>query len=304
MHKAVLAKLKKGGPGISVARLMSGRRCSIVAGFSPAGAAPQWVAKWSADPDGISAVRKEYEALSYLAEWTEPLGIPRVLEWEDTGGEVCLIQAGAEGNAAFASLRADRPSPVPGFFHLAVEWSARFQKLVPLRAPAAIARVAQETANRLEAQSGYGGLFKEILGILRDAGAAADDDAVPTHGDFWAMNVLLSGRRVNVVDWDHFGPGFPLEDLFSFVIYQGYVTGNRYCTITESFVHGVFSDSPVCRFVKSQIENRYGLAQARLYFYGFLARRICQTNTPADEWRTLFDWLARAGYPAPCTRIS
>ena len=34
MHRAVLANLRRAGPGVSVARLTSGRRCSIVAGFS------------------------------------------------------------------------------------------------------------------------------------------------------------------------------------------------------------------------------------------------------------------------------
>ena len=304
MHKAVLANLRRSGPGVSVARLISGRRCSILAGFSRESAGPRWIAKSSGDAIGIASVRKEYEALAYLASWAEPLGIPRIIDWEDTGGEVCLIVTGAAGSAAATPLRVDRRSPVPGYFNRAAEWLARFQQLVPARTSVSLATLSRAVADELQTQPGYGALLDGILGMLRNPGAAGDHAAPPIHGDFWATNVLLSDRQINVIDWDYFGPGFPFEDLFSFVIYQQYVMPNRYCTLPESYLHCIFSDSPVCQFVKRHFATLFSPDQARLYFYGFLGRRICRETTAAEQWRTLLERLAAAKYPAPCTPIS
>ena len=163
--------------------------------------------------------------------------------------------------------------------------------------------LSSELAEELQTQSGYGGLLDGIGEILRNAASADNRPAPLIHGDFWAMNVLFSDRLVSVIDWDHFGPGFPLEDLFSFVVYQEYVTQNRYCTTPEAYAHCFFSDSPVCRFVSRQVANGFSPDQGRLYFYGFVGRKICRGTTPVNEWRALLERLAAAGYPAPCTRI-
>ena len=36
------------------------------------------------------------------------------------------------------------------------------------------------------------------------------------HGDFSSLNVLRSGRRIHVVDWEMAGPGLPLDDVLHF----------------------------------------------------------------------------------------
>ncbi len=300
MHSAILSRLNS-SPGVTPGRIGSDRY-SIVCGFEEGVPRPLWVAKSGSDPGAVWRLRKEYEALTYLAPWAQELGIPQVLEWREDAGEAILIQSGMSGarGSVMLPVRASIKE-LHGAFDEATDWAKRFQSRVTPPESVTIGAVAERLAQKIEADAGLGGAMRGLIQILREPASAGERSAPPAHWDFHATNVLFARPGLNVVDWTSFSTGFPLQDALSFVVNAIYYLPRHTLTLLEKYQLVFFSKAPVCGLIRSLLE---GEAEVRFLFYSFLATQICaDADTPKEHWLEIARYLDDHGYPAPCTEL-
>jgi len=300
MRDAILSRLTS-SPGVTPGRIASDRY-SIVCGFEERTAHPLWVAKAGGDPGAIWRLRKEYEALTYLAPWAQELGIPRALEWREEGGESILIQSGMSGARGMVMLPVGASAAeLRRWFDDPINWAGRFQAVVPPPQPGTISAVAERYAQVLEQATEFGGAMRGLIEILRDPASPEARSAPPVHGDFHSTNVLYVRPGLNVVDWTSFSTGFPLQDALSFLVNAIYYEPRRACTLLEKYRHAFFSKTPLCSIVRRVIESGSNTpTEARFLFYGFLATQICaDADTPKEYWLEIVQYLDQHGYPAP-----
>lgn len=306
MHRALLRMMREAGPRVAFSHYPS-RRGNLVAAFSSERGGPVWVAKVSRMPDAIASMEREHGNLRYLEQWADQLGIPRVLAWDRAGDSACLVITGAEGVPEFPRVRIDSGGGSPAsLFRVPFAWVSRFQKLVPLPLPAGLEQAAAGWLDELGACPGTALTVEGLRAALRACAPDGWPAPVVVHGDFACCNVLRRAGGIEVIDWESFGPGAPFQDIFTFVCTIPCYERGRACTPLEQYRYLLFSDSPVCGYVKRHIEESgANPMELRLAFYAFLAAHLrFQTAIPAGQWRELLDYLARHGYPAPCTCLA
>ena len=304
MHSAILTRLR-GGSAVSLGRIASGR-ASIVSAFDARTPHPLWIAKTARRPEDVQRLRNEYEALTYLAPWCRELGIPEVLEWEAAGGQAVLIQSGVRGRREKISLPINAgDADLRRSFQDALAWVRQFQAKVPLRAAMPAGTLAERYIEDLSRRSVFGGGLSGLMDVLRRHGAAGRRSAVPVHGDFHPTNVLFVRPGLSVVDWSAFGPGFPLQDAFSFLVNSDYSRRGHICHLIENYHHVFFSDSRVNGLVRQQMEaDESSGDESRFLFYCFLATQICaDAVTPPQYWLDIVRYLEPFEFPGPCTPL-
>lgn len=304
MHRTVLSLLRCTAPGVFPARLRSGRHISIVCAFTSDQTAPIWVAKTAIDGLGRAGLRREYEALRYLAPWSDELCIPTVIAWDDGDRESCLVQSGVRGTVDLPTIPTDRSTPVvPDIFEKAAAWLRRFRGLVPVPIALSISGLVERLSEAFEPDEAADGEFAALLEFLQRSIPNESSPGVPAHGDFWAPNIMSSRTAIGVIDWGGFATSFPLLDLFWFVGGHLYTRLGRLCTTAEAHCYAFFSRSSVRDFVQRELtDSAFTPSETRFYFYCYLAERIrCQTPARPVEWCGLLQRLRTNGYPGPYT---
>jgi len=303
MHRAILSQIQRTAGPVQLMRIYSERGCAIICAFNEGEASPLWVAKIARNAEAIARLKREHQALSYLAPWAELLQLPRILVWEECSEDACLIMSGVAGQQMVLTLSRNASiKTVKHSFGPVVSWLHTFWLKVPPPPPAtSVNRLADSLCRRIAAMEEWRDRMDGVIEVLARGRPCGDAPPVPVHGDFFSMNVMLSRGELHVIDWDHFTAGFPLHDLFGFIVNSQYIHARRLCAKTEAYFHVLFSQSPVSRFLRDQIRQLQVSPEiARFYFYGFLATQVLvETATPPTEWYPLLEELKRLDYPGP-----
>jgi hypothetical protein len=249
-------------------------------------------------------MRKEHASLCFLRPWDAALNVPRVLAWEVDQDSACLIVTGLEGCPVEQSTRTGgfRRHPLP-LLDMGFEWLDRFRRMVPLPVAGSAEQIAGAAMQRLEARTDLTEVTAFLRAALKASRPAVWPALVATHGDFACCNLVREGKRLGVVDWEWFGPGFPFHDELTLVSGLDVFSGARQCGLVESYRHLLFSESRECRSLMERAQRR-GVAAAdhRIAFYVFLAAFIAHNrrHSPGD-WEQLLRFLEGHDYPAPGT---
>jgi hypothetical protein len=304
MHKAILSRLQREAAPLKLSRFASGRG-PILAVFDDWSGHPLWVAKTASEPLHAARLRNEYDALMYIAPWSGELGIPRVLEWQESCGEAVLIQSGVPGARGRVSLSTNASDKrLERHFQEPLAWAERFRALVPAPSGMTVGQLAERYVVDLRGRE-FGNAVNGLVEILGQAGPASLRPVVAVHGDFNPSNVLLKRPGLSVVDWPTFGPGFPLQDAFSFITNTDYYGRGHVCALAESYQHAFFSSSRVSQLVRLQTEAaKCSADDSRFLFYCFLAAQICaDAAVPQQTWLDILGYLQEFGYPGPFTPL-
>jgi aminoglycoside phosphotransferase (APT) family kinase protein len=147
-------------------------------------------------------------------------------------------------------------------------WLARFHQAT--RHPARRFRFGPEDRSRVRRMAETTG--QGVPAWHRELSELLDHDPLPLaagHGDFWARNLLLAGRRggtapelpAGVVDWEHFRSAAPpFEDLFHFAVtYGANYPWRRYRRLPfrEAFRHTFFRENRLALAVRRYVRG-YG----------------------------------------------
>jgi aminoglycoside phosphotransferase (APT) family kinase protein len=179
-----------------------------------------------AAPGEMPSLRHERETIDSLGR-TLPDAIartiPRVVAYECGGAWETLALTWLPGRSAYAEMhtRLAPAGAVEEHFERAARWLARFHEATAIRGetlqPAEREGEIRETlaARGLTAHPGW-------FARLCDWCTRHPVSPVRSHGDFWARNLLISGRDVSgVVDWEQSANGSPFDDLFHFAASYG-----------------------------------------------------------------------------------
>ena len=194
--------------------------------------------------------RHEYEVLAMLhASLPAELSVPRPLGLNEAEGSLTLERATGtpldvligrgkrERNAldllhdpvrrAGQWLRAMQSSGVPrsssGVPRSSSEGSPRrnSEELRGTRGTRGTPRVLREQVELAvsDAQQVFRGrLQRRVIARLHELGAKATGEVVGHHGDYWPGNVFIDAHRVQVIDFEGFREGLPLEDVAYFLL--------------------------------------------------------------------------------------
>ena len=162
-----------------------------------------------------------------------------------------------------------------------------------------LARARTASPNNAELASA----LSEIRNFLDRQTSFPDVAVVAVHGDFSPLNMLTDDSRIYVLDWEGFGSGPALQDLF--MLFAGIeLVGERrlYC-IPDVCAHAFFSNSALCRYLARQIQHRgFSREQARCCFYYFFSLLLLRDQfATAVQWQRFLKLLRDADYPAPGT---
>lgn len=326
MHELVREWSTAGGAGAILARLPMDQG-GLTAAFAPGrgGSRLLWLAKTVRGEAACARLRAERLALERLAPLAESLGLPRVLAGHESGhgeaAEACLLQTAVEGKPMRVDWHAAAGrAPLPREMMAAGDWLRRFQRLCrerpELKPGLSLAELGRLVQSRLAAApEPAGALLAPLLAQLDDAAGAAE--CIPIHGDFWAGNLIRSGRRgeIGVVDWSGFGPGSALDDLLTFMASLPCRTSDGAGTRLQGWRQLWFEPGRAQQYLRVwAAEAEYGPAQARFAFYLFLARRLgwemgldLQARNRAERaaahahWTATLAWLRQNRFPDPFT---
>lgn len=194
-----------------------GRKANVVV---LAAGVPALVLK-TALPEGLSDLQAEHRALSVLEQHEQLIGrLPRSLGVLEVAGRHVLVQTALDGVPMTAVVRSALHPRAALARSVAAScgWLTDFQaatrtsRTSPLASLAALERHLPALTGTLRTEQ-----RAAVDRLARDA-ARFDGLPVPVtsrHGDLWPGNVLVRGRAVGVVDWEHYRDASdPLRDLW------------------------------------------------------------------------------------------
>lgn len=194
--------------------------------LSRASAEPSLVIKVPMTDVAAAAVARETAVLESLhTEFGQLPCLPRVLGLVDFRGRDAAVMGGLQGTPMFTSYHLRRHTTkskrVAADFSAVQRWLDSFQRLTRgSRAPVSIADgTREELENRFHQDELLGRAVESHAMLAARLGQHVVAQA-GVHGDLWAGNVLVTGRKVSgVVDWE-LGTleGNPLRDLVRFAI--------------------------------------------------------------------------------------
>jgi aminoglycoside phosphotransferase len=301
MHRAVLCRLQA-QPTVSLSRLQSRKDVSIVAAFRSGFQNPVWIAKTSKARSGMDRLRHESAALQFLQPWSSQFRIPAILDLEDTGQEVCLIQSGIGGNLKEITFELfPSRQPIPEAVILALDWLKNFREVIPAPQNGRKPLSCEELSGMIRGRSDLEAAAAALAATLVESQPKAALGLAPTHGDFWCNNVLFSRAGVGVIDWEVFGSGFIFDDIATFVWSVSYLCRGKPLDAVASSQNIFFSESSVAQYLKrALVDGGLRESELRYCFYSFLARRVLFDSEPTvDYWRRLLVWLQSRDFPEP-----
>ncbi|MGH9535729.1 MAG: phosphotransferase [Terriglobales bacterium] len=279
-----------------LARLRSAPDTTLVACFASGRPSPAWVAKVGRSERYRAALRREHAILNRLRPHAAELGAPESLGWWEDDQDACLILSGLPG--AMPSWRCGpgrlgRTSA--GLLRRASAWIALLQALVPAQERATVQGLAAELVAVRRQQPDAWPLEPLLETLQADCALAGPLPATACHGDFWAGNLLVTGARLHVMDWNGFTLGSPLDDYWVLVTKSPLPPGvSRWQVLERQLFHRGALAAHLRRAAPLQLEP----PALRLSFYFFLARRLRWeaglASQPRTEWQhqaARWEWL-------------
>jgi phosphotransferase family enzyme len=199
---------------------------------------PAWVVKGTRDVRGVPALRAERDALrrvsSQVADTPLAARVPRLLGWDETESEACLVETFLAGDPL--SGRFAPASAIGG----ALEWLVAFHEIAVPRS--SLLRTDEVDAARAAAERL---LPEELRASVRRELSELEGRRIPrgpVHGDFNPHNVHRDGDQFSVVDWeDSADDGVVSDDVF------------EYSAVAE------FIERPVPREIETHALRRLGV---------------------------------------------
>lgn len=304
MHKAVLSRLEPLQRYGQVSLVWSSKRLTVFAAFCGPDGRLAWVAKVARHPTSIPVLLRENKALRYLEPWADTLRIPRILSWDRDVQSACLVQTGIDGQLARFHFGVDASARLLAqVLEQPFAWIERLGQLVPPPSRITLGVRLDELLVRLQNEPVAAPVVRILTEARERTSRLLSLEAGVVHGDFTPGNLVLTKRGLGVVDWEEFGAGFPLQDLFTILCNCDYYIADQPCDLVETYAHVLFSHSATCRFALSRLELA-GLDrdELRFCFYAYLGTMIgFQKAVPESKWIALLSYLGRFGYPAPGT---
>lgn len=304
MNASLLAHFRK-QPHLQIARIAAGRDVAIAAAYEPGGAHPVWVAKTAASSQVRCRLKREHDALCYLAQAAGALQVPRVLLWEENERECIFVRTGLPGEADSVAISVESAVEVlDRYYRRPLDWLGRFQKLV---APPRALRwrdLAAEARAWLRRQNHAG--MGRLADWIEQASQNVEGTAVAVHGDFFPRNILL-GDQLRVVDWDQFGVGFPTHDLLYLFVGSDLHRHGRLIPMDQIALAVAFSALPIAGYFQRAATALGVPAEAMpLNFYCYLAHLLEASQGGIEEptWLRLLDKLDQANFPPPGTVLA
>lgn len=309
MHELIRRHWEQTRGRAALARLRSAPDTTLVACFAEATTHPVWLAKVGRSERYRTALRREHATLSRLRPHAQALGAPQPLDWQDGPEDACLILSGLPG--AMPSWRCG-PGPLgrtaAGLLRRASRWIARLQALAPPEGATTVQRLVEHLiADRQQRPDPWP--LDDLLAALHSACDQEPMAAAACHGDFWAGNLLVAGDQLNVMDWNGFTCGSPLDDYWVLVTKAPLPPAvPRWALLQRQlFQHGALA-ARLRQAAPQQLTAR----ALQLSFYYFLARRLrweaglssqprtdWQHRAARQEWLPVLAWLRARSFPAP-----
>lgn len=309
MHELIRRRWEQTCGRAVLARLRSAPETSLLACFSAGIAHPVWLAKVGRCEPYRAALRREHATLIRLRAHARALGVPEPLDWQDDAEESCLILSGLAG-----SMPNWRCGPGPldraaaGLLRRASTWIGRLQELPVPENTATVQTLVEELISERQQRPDRWPL-DGLLAELRSACAQDPLATVASHGDFWAGNLLIAGEQLNVMDWNGFTSGSPLDDFWVLVTKAPVPPRATRWQLLE---RQLFQAGALARQLRRGAPHRLAEPALRLSFYFFLARRLrweaglsSQPRTPRQhlaarrEWLPVLAQLQARSFPAP-----
>lgn len=190
--------------------------------FSPDGAEPDAVVKFSRVAEADTALEREAAALEVVAAERPSLaGVPRVRSLGRRGGRAVLVESRIDGPPLIESLTSETlPELARGVTAWLLDLAGRPQ---PVAEQEWRPRLVEERLNLFESQFGEA-LGAEELGALRQRlGRIGDLHLVVEHRDCSPWNVVLTGSGPALLDWESADPqGLPALDLVYFLAHAAF----------------------------------------------------------------------------------
>ena len=168
---------------------------------------------------GVRA-RHEYDVLARLhAAMPEESSVPRPLTLDEGDGLLTIERA--TGTPLDVLIRdhkreADAVARLSEPVRRAGGWLRAMQDATRGGSPSVAAQVELAIADAGEV---FGGRMRErVAERLRELGSRAGGEVTGHHGDYWPGNVFIDARRVQVIDFEGFRDGHPLEDVAYFLL--------------------------------------------------------------------------------------
>ena len=167
----------------------------------------------------LTAVRAGVDGAT-RASIPEPLGVVR------SGEATASVESFLPGRwlrARLAGSRLRREEAIEDL-DLAIDWIAELHGRFPIRPRAwsdeDVRDIAERPADDFVKTLGASTAETELFAELRRRANELLGTPLPLvwqHGDFSSLNVLRSGRRIHVIDWEMASQGLPLDDVLHFV---------------------------------------------------------------------------------------
>jgi hypothetical protein len=191
--------------------------------FSPDGAEPDAVVKFSRVAEADTALEREAAALEAVARERPSLaGVPRVRALGRRGGRTALVESRIDGPPLIESLRSETlPELARGVAAWLLELAGRPQ---PLAEQEWRPRLVEERLALFESQFDEA-LGAEGLGALRQRLESIGElPLVVEHRDCSPWNVVLTGSGPALLDWESADPqGLPALDLVYFLAHAAFL---------------------------------------------------------------------------------
>jgi len=164
--------------------------------------------------------RHEYAVLTLLHDaMPRELSVPRALSLAEDEGLLTIERApGTPLDILIREHKRERDAVarLTGPVKRAGAWLRAMQIATRGGSPSVSAQVEQAIADADAVFSGR--MQQRVVDRLRELAPRAGSDVTGHHGDYWPGNVFIDRDRVQVIDFEGFRDGHPLEDVAYFLL--------------------------------------------------------------------------------------
>jgi aminoglycoside phosphotransferase (APT) family kinase protein len=176
--------------------------------------------------DAATRARHEFDVLTRLrGVMPENATVPRALQLDEARGALVIERAtGAALDTMIGEgkRRAEAAEILSGPLRRTGAWLRAMQDATSSEADRRQVLEAQVALGVSDAETVYDGRMRDrVVARLRQLGGTLGSRSGPVtghHGDFWPGNVFLDEARVQVIDFEGFRDGLPMEDVAYFLL--------------------------------------------------------------------------------------
>ncbi|MGH9490662.1 MAG: phosphotransferase family protein [Terriglobales bacterium] len=310
MHELIRRHWEQTARRLALARLRSAPDTVLVACFTEGKTYPAWLAKVGRREPYRTTLRREWAILSRLRAHAEALGAPEALDWREDADDACLILSGLPGAMPTWRCGPGRLGrPAAALLQRASRWIARLQNLIAADGAPTVQTLVRELIAERQCRPDPWPLEPLLARLRADCDEQEPLPATVCHGDFWAGNLLVAGEQLNVLDWNGFTAGSPLDDYWVLVTKSPLPEGVPRWQLLE---RQLFQPGALASGLKQAAPRQLPPRALRLSFYFFLARRLrweaglasqprseWQHRAARQEWLPVLQWLQARSFPAP-----